>query len=105
MEAWSVFRVVLLSLLATGCAFTPISPECRAKWPISPIGMSHHVAAARELEVLDAELECERERRERLCRPPRVVIEPGASLQAIARAEQLVDELVRQCEEQRKGKR
>ena len=96
-----MFRIILLSLLLAGCAFTRISPECRAQWPISPIGTSHHVAAARELEVLDAELQCERERKAKLCRPPRVVIEPGASLQAIARAEQLVDELVRQCEKER----
>lgn len=96
-----MLRVVLVFLLLAGCAYAPISPECRAKWPTSRMGTSYYFAAARDLEVLDAELQCERERRAKLCRPPRVVVEPGASLQAIAKAELLVLGLVRQCEKER----
>jgi len=93
-----VYRlIIVLLVLLSGCA-TSIGPECRAKWPIAPIGASHHVAAAIELDVLDAELACERERRVKACRAPHVVIEPGAPLQAITRAELLVDQLVRACE-------
>lgn len=96
--------IVLLSIGLVGCGVTQISPQCRAKWPIAPISASHHVAAAIEIDVLDAELDCERERRVRACRAPHVVIEPGASLQAITRAEAIVAEMVRACEARERGK-